>query len=114
MEEGRGVRLPGLTLQPLVENAIRYGIARRIKGGVIRISLDRNAAACRIRISNQAADDADLSAVSVPALFRAGHAMANIRDRLALCYSSGSSLTLTPDRGGWVHATVTVPISASE
>jgi len=34
----RGVRLPPLTLQPLVENAVRHGVMRQSEGGTIRIT----------------------------------------------------------------------------
>jgi sensor histidine kinase YesM len=33
----RGIRLPPLTIQPLIENAIRHGVMMRSEGGTIRI-----------------------------------------------------------------------------
>jgi sensor histidine kinase YesM len=33
--------LPTLTLQPLVENAVRYGVTKRVRGGTVRISARR-------------------------------------------------------------------------
>ena len=112
--EVRGVHLPGLTLQPLVENSIRHGIAQRIDGGIVRISVERKNAECHIRITNQAADDADPSELKPEIVFRGGHALANTRDRLELCYPGRASLMLTADTGNWVLATVIVPIAVRE
>jgi len=39
-DSARDVRLPGLILQPLVENAVRHGISRKIGGGTVRIQAD--------------------------------------------------------------------------
>ena len=35
------VLLPGLTLQPLVENAIRHGISKRREGGTVKVEVER-------------------------------------------------------------------------
>ena len=35
------VRIPGLVLQPLVENAIKHGIAPLIEGGSVRVEVQR-------------------------------------------------------------------------
>jgi hypothetical protein len=37
-EEARGCMVPPLILQPLVENAVRHGVAQLLEGGVIRIA----------------------------------------------------------------------------
>ena len=48
-----GVMLPGLTLQPIVENAVRYGVAKRVDGGTVRVEIDRRNGHCSLSVFNQ-------------------------------------------------------------
>jgi hypothetical protein len=58
VEEGvRAHRVPPLLLQPLVENAIKHGIAQLLEGGVVQIAAAREGDGVRIAIEN--ACDAD-------------------------------------------------------
>ena len=77
--EFHDIVLPGLSLQPLVENAIRYGIAKRIEGGNVEISVHRNGKSCSVDVFSPAD-----GVPAGPQFFREGHALANVRDRLQL------------------------------
>jgi hypothetical protein len=53
VEEGtRGHRVPPLLLQPLVENAIKHGIAHLLEGGVVQIAAAREHGGVRIAVEN--------------------------------------------------------------
>ncbi|HYC90666.1 MAG TPA: histidine kinase [Thermoanaerobaculia bacterium] len=53
VEEGtRGHRVPPLLLQPLVENAIKHGIAHLLEGGVVQIAAARERGGVRIAVEN--------------------------------------------------------------
>lgn len=75
--------VPVLSIQPLVENAIKHGVACRELGGFVRVTVQRQA-------------DSILIAVSNSGVFRESHrsvdgqgiGMANVRRRLALCYGT--------------------------
>ena len=99
--DASGLFLPGLTLQPLVENAIRHGVAKRIEGGHIAVRLVRSETELTLTVSNPG--DEDVS-------FLPGHALAIVRDRLALLHGGRSSLTAARDQG-IVSVTVRVPIA---
>ncbi len=45
-------RVPSLLLQPLVENAIKHGLAERVAGGEIRVAAARKGAALRLSVYN--------------------------------------------------------------
>ena len=75
------VRVPGLVLQPLVENAVKHGIARRIEGGTISIQVARRGESTRVSVRNTADDSARPGEA---ALYRQGHALENVRARLRL------------------------------
>jgi LytS/YehU family sensor histidine kinase len=107
--EPAGLPVPGLTLQPLVENAIRHGIARRAEGGRIRVAVEPDDGVCRISVWNQF-DTADGPPdLSDHAIFRPDHALSNIRDRLLLHYGDNSCLQLAQSGADWIRATVTIP-----
>jgi LytS/YehU family sensor histidine kinase len=73
------ILLPGLSLQPLVENAIKYGVAQRVEGGSVEVAVHRNGASCRVDVLSP--NDGPVE----PALFfRTGHALENVRQRLKL------------------------------
>jgi two-component system sensor histidine kinase AlgZ len=53
VEEGvRGHRVPPLVLQPLVENAIKHGIAHLLEGGVVQLAAARADGGVRIAVEN--------------------------------------------------------------
>ena len=101
------IALPGLTLQPLVENAIRHGVSQRVEGGSVRILVESNGTSCRVRVRNQFASANGLPDLRPERVFRAGHALANVRDRLALAHGS---LDITMDGEEWVQVTLTLPV----
>lgn len=100
-EDARGLSLPPLTLQPLVENAVRHGVARQIKGGPISVALRRSQDRVVISVTNAVEETP-----SPDDLFRPGHALWNIRERLQLRYGGRASLAVTSD-----DTTFTVMIS---
>ena len=49
------IHIPALILQPLVENGIRHGIARKVGEGHLRVEVDVTATTCRLRVSDDGA-----------------------------------------------------------
>jgi signal transduction histidine kinase len=72
--------LPPMLLQPLVENAVKHGIASMLEAGTIRLVADRAGSLLRIRIENDV--DADMPAEQNDG----GIGLANVRQRLAAAY----------------------------
>ena len=68
--------VPPLLLQPLVENAIKHGVAGRIEGGTIRLSARRAAGRLLLEVENPVDDDA-------AARPGEGVGLENVRRRLA-------------------------------
>lgn len=106
LPEGRfeDIRLPGLSLQPLVENAIRYGIGQRIEGGAVEIAVHRNGGNCSVDVFSPVEGDLD------PArFFREGHALANIRDRLRLHNGDEASVDVAREGNDRVRVSLVLP-----
>ena len=98
-------RVPPLTLQPIVENAVKHG---RDPGAVLRISIRtrKTDTGSEITVADHGRGF-DLSDDSEPHI-----ALKNIRQRLKLM--CGGSLVITPNDGGGTAVTVTIPDSGAE
>jgi LytS/YehU family sensor histidine kinase len=77
------VRLPVLSIQPLVENAVRHGVASRPGPGSVRLSIRRKGEVIAVEISNSGTFHEPS-----PDGGRDGVGLANVRRRLALCFGS--------------------------
>jgi LytS/YehU family sensor histidine kinase len=102
-------RVPLLIVQPLVENAVRHGLAPRVRAGsvVIRAVLDRG----RTRI------DVEDTGVGLPPGWRlheaSGTGLRNLLSRLTAEFGEDATLDVMPREGGGVRATVTLPYISS-
>lgn len=81
-----GVPLPPLLLQPLVENAIRHGIANLPEGGVIGLSVQRAGDSVAIVVENSFDPDS-------PASLKTGLGLDNVRRRLHARYGNDASIS---------------------
>ena len=98
-------QVPALLLQPLVENAIKHGIARRIAGGTVRIAGARHDGDLRLTVYNDGASD--------PADWQATHTgvgLANLRTRLQILHGNESGLQLRRAVAEGVEVVVTLPL----
>lgn len=96
--------VPSFVLQPLVENALRYGVAGRTEGGTVVISARREGIDLVLEVKN---DGPGLSAIRAGE--RVGLGLANTRERLATMYGNRGQLTLADLPTGGVVATVRLP-----
>lgn len=97
-------RLPALSLQPIVENAVRYGVMQRENGGTVRISSAETEHAYTVTVT----DDGVGYDVMVPKQDGRTHiGITNVRNRLeTMC---GGSLTIKSDPGRGTVAVITIP-----
>jgi LytS/YehU family sensor histidine kinase len=95
--------VPPLLLQPLVENAVRHGIAPREGPGRIEVAAERMDDRLALTVRD---DGVGLGAGSVPGT---GVGLANARARLAELYGDGWELEVADRAGGGVEVRVTIP-----
>jgi len=109
--EFHGVRLPSLSLQPLVENAVRYGVAQRIEGGIVEVQVEHQDGQCRVIVRNQF-DSSVTPNLSPARLFREGHALSNIRERLRIHWNGRSGLRVEQEDAEWVRTVIEFPVES--
>jgi LytS/YehU family sensor histidine kinase len=109
----RTLRVPALSLQPLIENAVVHGLEPSIEGGQIivtaRIENDRLV----LRVSDDGVG-LDAAPVSASASVRpgSGHALNNLRARLHQAHAERAGLTLEAAPPHGTLATLTLPAGA--
>ena len=99
--------LPPLTLQPLVENAVKHGIDREHRRVEITIRTRFGSGGVRLTVENSGADYAPQEA---PGDAQIG--LQNVRERLDLM--CGGSLTLSPRPGGGTVAEAWIPVRSPD
>jgi LytS/YehU family sensor histidine kinase len=95
--------VPGLLLQPLVENAVRHGLGRCEAEVTLRIEAARDGEHVLIRVS----DDA----IGATRGGGTGIGLRNVRERLQAHYGDGARLTFGPLPGRGYSAEVRLPLS---
>ncbi|MBU6471942.1 MAG: histidine kinase [Alphaproteobacteria bacterium] len=94
--------VPVMLLQPLIENAVVHGVARRNGGGQIALSARTVADRLTITITNDAPEIAQPSNGT-------GIGLANVRERLGALYGEAQTLELARDDGR-VTVTLSLPL----
>ena len=87
------VEIPALSIQPLVENAIKHGISRKAEGGSIRLEAGVEDGALEVIVS----DDGPGFQSSGPR--ENGQGLENVRRRLRLCYGEQGRLQVQSAAG---------------
>lgn len=88
-EFASSVPVPPLILQPLVENAVRHGVAERPEGGKVRIAAILRHEVLTITISNDAGKN--------PATSGFGLGLESVRNRLEACWGPRAHMVVTQD-----------------
>jgi len=96
-------QVPMLILQPIVENAIKHGIAKRVQGGAVRILASRSNGMLTLSVYNDGP--------SLPARdeIPSGIGISNMRTRLQSLYGENFKLNMQNQGSTGVEVSVSVP-----
>ncbi len=94
--------VPALLLQPLVENAINHGIARRVEGGTLRIDVAQKGNLMKVGMNNPFDADA-------PAKSKSGLGLSIVRERLYKMFGAEARLDIA-QTDGIFSVEITIPI----
>jgi hypothetical protein len=87
-EEALTAAIPSLSIQPLVENAVKHGVACNPEGGCVRLTVSRGGAGWRIAVDDTGAG----SGAARPGDAHGGVGLENVTRRLKLCYGPAAEL----------------------
>ena len=104
--EARSVSVPALSIQPLVENAVKHGISEKPEGGEVTVRARRIHGDLAVEVIDNGAG------MSLGAAETAGHGLRNVRRRLQLCYEGRVELAVEASSRG-VRAGFTAPAAAA-
>ncbi len=88
--------IPNMILQPLVENAIRHGIAPKIEGGTITLRAGRNNGRLAVEVRD---DGVGIPEEKRPDIYDAGIGISNVRERLKVLYGQEFSFEIHSEPG---------------
>lgn len=103
--------LPPLTIQPLVENAVRHGIFNKLKGGTIYIRIVRQNGytLVEVRDDGKGLEEAEVrQLLDQPIRRNGGIGLSNTNRRLMQMYGKGLSIYSQPDKGTTVSFIIPV------
>jgi len=100
-----GARVPNLILQPIVENAIRYGVAAVDRPAKVAIHAEKQGSELRLHVR----DDGP----GLPRNARRGVGLSNTEARLRQLYGADQKLELTSPNDGGVLVSIAIPFRAA-
>ncbi|HYO79674.1 MAG TPA: histidine kinase [Thermoanaerobaculia bacterium] len=100
-----GARVPNLLLQPLVENAIRYGVAAVDRPSTVAIRAEKTGSELRLQVR----DDGPGLAKNA----KRGVGLSNTEARLKQLYGSEQRMELTTPNNGGVLVSIAIPFRAA-
>jgi sensor histidine kinase YesM len=97
-----GRMIPTLILQPLVENAIRHGLARKVGRGLLRIAAEVDDGCLVLSVAD---DGLGMAAPTLDSIYERGLGLSNLRDRLSRLYGPAHQpeITSAPGQGTCVR-----------
>jgi|GEM_PF-203517 len=101
------VRVPNLLLQPIVENAIRHGIAPRSTPGIIEIEATRNNGVLKLKIRD---NGPGIRKTQKSFYVRSGLGLSNTRERLIQLYGDAHRFELVNAPEGGLIVSLQIPV----
>jgi LytS/YehU family sensor histidine kinase len=96
--------VPGMLLQPIVENAVKHGIEPRIDGGVVRVEAKREDNQLALVVLDNGVGFVDNNKESI--------GLGAIRERLAVQYGATAQVDISRTLDGWTRVAIRIPMAA--
>jgi hypothetical protein len=100
------VPIPILSIEPLIENAVKHAIAPKVEGGVVRLRAWLEQSMLHISVSDTG------TGFAAAGDKKSGVGLENVTRRLQLCYGAESQIHIRSDAGG-SSVSFSIPANAS-
>lgn len=100
------VPVPGMVLQPLVENAVKHGLSPRVGGGRVRIGAKREGEMLRLEIEDDGAGFDEPGS--------GGIGLKNVRERLKVAYGPDGSFEIESRPGEGTRVVLIFPVKRGD
>jgi two-component system, LytTR family, sensor kinase len=98
--------VPPMMLQTLVENAIKHGISKQVRGGIVRLVSDLEGDRHILRVQNTGMLKTDPR--------KDGFGLSSTQDRLNLLYGERATFEIKQLNNNLVEATVVIPVTINQ
>lgn len=105
-ESSLSALVPNMLLQPLVENAIRHGLSRRIEGGEIHLRTAQHDGRVVIEIRDTGIG---IPAEKIPKIFEGGIGISNVNERLKVLYGKDFVFHIDSTEGEGTFIRIEIP-----
>jgi two-component system, LytTR family, sensor kinase len=105
-EETLDVFVPSMLLQPIIENAIKHGLAPRLEGGEIHIRASHRDGRLKIEISD---NGMGMSRERLRAVYEGGIGISNVHERLRLLYGDQFAMNIGSEPGQGTQIRIEIP-----
>jgi two-component system LytT family sensor kinase len=91
--------IPLLSIQPLVENAVKHGVASRMGAGFVHLKIKVDGETVSVEVSNSGVWDRSPRLLSQCDPPSPGIGLTNVRRRLELCYGPTARFDIRAENG---------------
>jgi two-component system LytT family sensor kinase len=103
--------IPNLILQPLVENAVKHGLSRKIGAGTVRIEARIGGGILTLMVGD---DGLGMPGPALASVYERGLGLSNLRDRLARLYGPAHLPEITSAAGAGTQVRLRLPARSVE
>jgi len=110
LPETLGIKIPALTIQPLIENAIKHGVGKLNGGGTITLSASLRNGSMNVIVADTGAG---IPPSEMSALLTRGVGLSNVNSRLIKLYGQSSKLRVDSAVGQGATVSFSIPLVES-
>jgi signal transduction histidine kinase len=103
--------IPNLILQPVVENAVKHGLSRKVGSGTIRIDAAMGGGMLTLTVRD---DGLGMPGAVLADVYGRGVGLRNLRDRLERLYGPSHRPEITSSPGGGTQVCLRLPLAPAE
>ncbi|WP_036836085.1 ATP-binding protein [Pontibacillus litoralis] len=108
IDEYSNIYIPPLTIQPLVENAIRHGVLQRAEGGKVTLEITNQPSSVKIAIIDNGVgmEPSFAERLLKSSTAKQGIGVSNTHKRLKKMYGNGLTIETFPNQGTTIHFSI--------